>query len=309
MNRVAMFLTSAVLLAGTAFSQGTVTPDTVRTFTFTQGEGVKVTPDSNMMFHQKLDGDIAVLGAEMIVPGEVVTGAPYTATATTESTQVLGDGNKIVNKSSSFVARDSQGRTRREDSLGHIGSLQTGDHKMIFITDPTKHTQYVSQEGGEATKVMRLETDGNSEPQIIDLHSGELPAGQFTMKHKLVKTITIDGQQPQQNNQESHLIKHEDLGTQTIAGVSAQGQRDTSTIPAGKIGNERPIEVVSESWYSAELHATVLRKHSDPRVGETVYQLTDIQRVEPDPALFQVPAGHKVIRTQPVLELKEKPQE
>jgi hypothetical protein len=303
MNRIATFLTSTVLLAGSAFAQGTAAPDTVRTFTFAQGEGVKVIPD--MMFHQKLDGDIAVLGAEMAGTGEVVTGVPYTATATMESTQLLADGNKIVNKSSSFVARDSQGRTRREDSLGHIGSFDGSDNnKMIFISDPTKHTQYVSEEGGDATKVIRLDGNGNSGPQIIDLH-----AGQFTMKHKMVKTITVDGQQPQQNNQESHLIKHEDLGTQTIAGVSAQGQRDTSTIPAGKIGNERPIEVVSESWYSPELHATVLRKHSDPRVGETIYQLTDIQRVEPDPALFQVPAGHKVIKTQPVLELKEKTQE
>jgi hypothetical protein len=312
MNRIAMFLTSIVLLAGSAFAQGTAAQDTVHTFTFTQGEGIKViSPDSNVMFQQqKVDGDITVLGAEMAATGEVVTGVPYTATATTESTQLLADGNKIVNKTSSFVARDSQGRTRREDSLGHIGSFDGSDNKIIFITDPTKHTQYVSQEGGEATKVIRLDTNGNSEPQIIDLHSGDLHAGQFTMKHKVVKAITLDGQQPQQNSQESHLIKHEDLGTQTIAGVSAQGQRDTSTIPAGKIGNERPIEVVSETWYSPDLHATVLRKHSDPRVGETVYQLTDIQRVEPDASLFQVPAGHKVIKTQPVLELKEaKPQE
>ena len=76
--------------------------------------------------------------------GEVVTAAPYTATAITESTQILGDGNRIVNKTSSFVARDSQGRTRRETSFSRIGPLQVDSPKLVFINDPTTHTQYIS---------------------------------------------------------------------------------------------------------------------------------------------------------------------
>jgi hypothetical protein len=307
MNRIAMFLGSAVLLAGCAFAQGTPAQEGVHNFSFTQSEPMKViSPDANMMFQRhQLDGDITVLGAEMAATGEVVTGAPYTATAVTESTQVLADGNKIVNKTSSLIARDSQGRTRREDTIGHIGSAQTGDHKMIFIIDPTKHMQFISQEGGEATKVIRADSNGNSGPQIIELHSG-----QYNMKRKIEKTITVDGQITDSSKEDAEQVKHEDLGTQTIAGVSAQGKRDTSTIPAGQIGNDRPIEVVSETWYSPELHATVMRKHSDPRVGETIYKLTDIQRVEPDPALFLAPAGVKGMKTQNVFELKEsKPQE
>ncbi|HEY2393499.1 MAG TPA: hypothetical protein VGK22_20165 [Candidatus Angelobacter sp.] len=299
MNRVAMFLASAVLLTGSAFAQGAAAPEGVHNFNFTQGEQIKViSPDANMMFQtHNVDGDITVLGAEMMATGETVTGAPYTATAVTESTQVLADGNKIVNKTSSFIARDSQGRTRREDSIGRIGSLQSGDHKMVFIMDPTKHTQYISQEGGEATKVVRPDSSGNSGPQIIELHSG-----QYNMKSKFVKTITVD-RQSADTKEDSDQVKHEDLGTQTIAGVSAEGKRDTSTIPAGKIGNDRPIEVVSETWYSPDLHATVMRKHSDPRVGETIYRLTDIQRVEPDPALFQMPAGEKT-KVEHMLEMK-----
>jgi hypothetical protein len=300
MNRIAMFLGIAVLLAGCALAQGTEAQEGVHSFTFTQGEPMKIiSPDSNMMFQrQKLDDEIAVIGAEMAATGEVVTGVPYTATATTESTQVLADGNKIVNKTSSFLARDSQGRTRREDSIGRIGSVQTSDHKMIFIMDPTKHTQFISQEGGDATKVIRADASGNSGPQIIELHTG-----QYNIKRKMVKTITVDGQQQEDGKEDSAQVKHEELGTQTVAGVSAEGKRDTSTIPAGQIGNERAIEVVSETWYSPELHATVLRKHSDPRVGETIYRLTDIQRVEPDPALFQAPAGAKKL-TEPLIELK-----
>jgi hypothetical protein len=101
----------------------------------------------------------------------------------------------------------------------------------------------------------------------------------------------------------SKVLKHEDLGTQTIEGVSAEGRRDTITIPAGQIGNERPIEIVTEIWTSPELHTVVLRKHSDPRIGETVFRLTNISRSEPDPSLFQPPAGAR-IRNEQMLEFK-----
>ena len=80
-------------------------------------------------------------------------------------------------------------------------------------------------------------------------------------------------------------------------------KRDTVMIPAGQIGNERAIEIVSETWYSPELHTMVLRKHSDPRVGETVFRLTDIKRNEPDASLFQPPPGAKV-SVEPLLELR-----
>jgi hypothetical protein len=53
--------------------------------------------------------------------------------------------------------------------------------------------------------------------------------------------------------------------------------RTTITIPAGEIGNERAIEIVSERWYSPELQLVVMTRHSDPRTGETVYRLTNHQ--------------------------------
>ncbi len=87
----------------------------------------------------------------------------------------------------------------------------------------------------------------------------------------------------------------EDLGEQNIEGVSAKGTRTITTIPAGAIGNERPIETVYEKWYSPELQIVVLTKHSDPRFGEQTYRLTNINRSEPDPSLFQVPSGYKVV--------------
>jgi hypothetical protein len=79
-----------------------------------------------------------------------------------------------------------------------------------------------------------------------------------------------------------------------LEGVRAQGTRETRSIAAGKIGNERPIEIVSETWYSPDLQMVVESRHSDPRVGETIYRLTNIALAEPDPSLFQVPAGYTV---------------
>jgi hypothetical protein len=89
-------------------------------------------------------------------------------------------------------------------------------------------------------------------------------------------------------------VNQESLGAQSIEGVMAEGTRLTLTIPAGKIGNERPIVTVNERWYSQELQTVVLTKNSDPRMGETTYRLTNINRSEPDPSLFQVPADYTV---------------
>jgi len=89
-------------------------------------------------------------------------------------------------------------------------------------------------------------------------------------------------------------VNQEQLGTQAVEGVAAEGTRTTFTIAAGKIGNDRPIVTVNERWYSQELQAVVLSKNSDPRMGETTYRLTNIDRSEPDPSLFQVPADYTV---------------
>ncbi len=71
------------------------------------------------------------------------------------------------------------------------------------------------------------------------------------------------------------------LGTQTIGGVTAEGTRYTRTIPAGQIGNVKPIVIVTERWYSADLQMVVMTKRSDPRSGDTVFQMTSIARTEP----------------------------
>jgi hypothetical protein len=289
MNRVAILLVSALLLAGAAVAQESAPKEKVRTFAFTQDEPITMMAPFGMMQGERMpEGKIEFFSAEMAGAGEVVTAAPYTATATTESTQVLADGNRIVNKTSSFVARDSQGRTRRETDLHRIGTMQVDSPKMVFINDPTTHTQYIFTPGGEGTKVIRSDGNWKEGPQIIELR------GQREQRIKEKTIVALQNAREGQSKENSEQVKHEDLGTQTIEGVSAQGKRETVTIPAGQIGNERPIEMVTETWFSPELHTMVLRKHSDPRMGDSIYRLTDIKRNEPDAALFQPPPGTKV---------------
>ena len=170
MNRIAILLAGALLMAGSPAAQESAPKEKVRTFTFTQNDPITMMAPFGMMQYERMpEGKIEFFSAEMAGAGEVVTAAPYTATATTESTQVLADGNRIVNKTSSFVARDSQGRTRRETDLHRIGTMQVDSPKTVFINDPTAHTQYIFTPGGEATKVIRSKGNWKEAPQIIDL--------------------------------------------------------------------------------------------------------------------------------------------
>src|SRR5712675_1651720 len=195
MNRIAVLLLSALMMAGSAAAQESAPKEKVRTFTFSQDQPITMMAPFGMMQYERLpEGKIEFFSAEMAGAGEVVTAAPYTATATTESTQVLADGNRIVNKTSSFVARDSQGRTRRETDLHRIGTMQVDSPKTVFINDPTRHTQYIFTPGGEGTKVIRSGATWKESPQIIDLRERRL-------KEKVI--VNVQGAHEGQQSKES----------------------------------------------------------------------------------------------------------
>jgi hypothetical protein len=90
-------------------------------------------------------------------------------------------------------------------------------------------------------------------------------------------------------------ISRESLGTEIVDGILIKGTRTTTVYPVGSFGNDRPVTVVRENWMSPELLIVVLTKISDPRTGEFTSRLTNISRSEPDPSLFQVPAGYEII--------------
>jgi hypothetical protein len=222
-------------------------------------------------------------GARVEFEGKTVTGAPYTAQAVTETTQVLGDGTRIAHKSSGFVARDSAGRTRREQTLDFVGPWASSGEpsSMIFVHDPVAGTSF--------------SIDAKSKTAMKPGPTTFSAQGVQELKAKLKAELGhIQAGAVQISDEPSGNVTHESLGTQTIEGVLAEGKRVTETIPAGKIGNDKPIQIVNETWYSTELKTVVMSKHSDPRTGDVTYSLTNINRTEPDASLFQIPSDYEV---------------
>jgi hypothetical protein len=225
---------------------------------------------------------IELLGFEGLHPGKVVMGAPFSATASSQTTQTLQDGTTINRTTSSVLYRDSQGRSRRDVTLSGFGWLQTSGkaHTMIMIGDPVAGAHYLLDPEQKVAHKMTPPTGGKGGASS----NGNAQTFQQRMQQRLAK------------EEASGQVKKESLGTQTIKenGLNAEGTRITRTIPAGQVGNDKPIQVVFERWYSPDLQIVVKSTRTDPRFGTTTYVLTNVQRTEPAAALFTVPSDYTV---------------
>jgi hypothetical protein len=209
-----------------------------------------------------------LLSSEMRFGDKTVTGAPFSAQVEMENTRTLADGTRSTHKSTGQLYRDGEGRMRHEMSLGVLGPFASaGDPpQMVFINDPVSGAHYALDATNHTARKMTL------------------PAGR--PPHEMM----AEGNR----HQPPFDVKTESLGKQVIEGIEVEGTRSVITIPAGQFGNQNAVEVVSERWYSPELQTVVLSKHSDPRMGEHVYRLTNIKREEPARQLFEVPGDYKV---------------
>ena len=261
----------------------------------------------------EMSGDNFIFFAtEMSFGGKLVRGAPYSAQAVTETVQTLADGNRIVHKNTAQVYRDSEGRTRRDQTLGSIGPYAAaGDPpQTFFINDPVARVSYILD---PRTKVARKMVPVELKLRSDDKESAgpAAPATARAPKEGEARTFVFQTTAPPppgrpdmppgegvsvefSGHSSKAETKTEKLEARSIEGVQAEGTRTTTTIPAGAIGNEQPIQVVNENWYSPELQVVVMTSHSDPRFGQTTYTLTNIQRAEPAATLFQVPPDYTV---------------
>lgn len=203
------------------------------------------------------------VSTEMRTGNKTVKSAPFSATAETEFTQTLANGSKITRKSTALIYRDSEGRTRRDQTLNHVGPFATSEDapQMVFISDPVAGTNYMLDPRNRTTRKMSFR--GGPPPD-----------------------------KPQPRTPPDADAKTESLGKQVIEGIEAEGTRTTITIPTGKIGNDQPLEIVSERWYSPVLQEVIFSKHSDPLYGVNTYRLKNINRSEPATSLFQPPADY-----------------
>lgn len=210
--------------------------------------------------------------AVMAGPAVAIPGAPYSAQAVTQRVQTLLDGNRITQTTTNAVARDSKGRVYREESLPgqpdstpHIAIIDDPVAAIHLSIDPNTKTAYKTS----AADQKKADESG------FTLTLSDSPRYQIIDDHAKDPTTT-------------------DLGVQLIEGLPAKGTKYTRTIPAGAIGNDSPLVITTETWFSPDLKILLLSKSNDPRVGETTYQLTNLSRAEPNPSLFQIPSGYTV---------------
>ncbi len=256
--------------------------------------------------------NIEFMSGPVAVDGEPVAGAPYSAEAVTDVVQTLADGNRIVRQNKSQIARDGQGRTRREQGFAMIGPLVNGpgakdDARHIQISDPTTGTMVMLDMQNRiahkmpAPHVMLRNKMANAaawtSATAVNVEKSEVavppPAAGVAGTVIFQRSAAIAGASFAGERVPEPVV--EQLGTTFMEGVAVEGTRTTVTIPAGQIGNEQPINIVSERWMSPDLKVLVMSKQSDPRFGETTYRLTNLSRAEPSPELFQIPADFKVM--------------
>jgi hypothetical protein len=227
-----------------------------------------------------------------------VKNAPFAAQAVTEFTQTLGDGNRIERLYQSSVARDSRGRTRREEEIALVGPLAAGGGapRLVTIIDPDSGVNYTLDE--ERRVAYRSLSALDSAIATLGVLAQQL-------KRKDANVVSGGGGRGSAAAAGDNPVV-QDLGFRTIEGLRAQGTRTTTTIAAGAIGNLQPIEIVSERWFSPELQMPVLVTRRDPRNGDTTYRLTNVVRAEQPDALFTVPSGYEITDGSMKFKLAEK---
>ena len=279
-----------VLLAGAAL----IVPSVVTA----QGGGRGGAPSQVATFHL---GTTEILNVEPMENVPSIAGAPFTADATTEYTQLLSDGNRIERRFTTSLARDGRGRTRSEQDVAMLGPLvvlekgmnwktrpasntwqnEKAAPRFTVINDPVDHVTYTLDERSKEARLSRSK---------IVTQSVELRAQSIELK-KLGDKLEMTAR----DGAAASAVTVEPLGTRQFEGVSAEGTRMTTTIPAGQIGNLNPINTVTERWFSKELQMAVLITRRDPRSGDTVYRLTSIVRAEPPSDLFTVPSDYRIV--------------
>ena len=270
--------------------------------------------------------------------GSPVKGAPYSATVENTFTQTLADGTRIERKSSAKTARDSEGRTRMEQSPAAIALVPVEMPTTIIIQDPVAKQTIILNDKEKTATVLKMPDMDLLKTKMamagaVRMRSGA-PAGAVAGvagAHVVTEDVVIERKIERHaeggkaavafppsdvlftaavpppgagvgHAGMSHQVmmfdgggdnaKTEALGKQTISGVACTATRTTHTIPAGQIGNDRPIEIVSENCFSDELKTVVSSRTTDPMHGETAMRLSGVSRSEPAKSLFEVPAGY-----------------
>lgn len=191
-----------------------------------------------------------------------ISGAPFSAAVVIESKQPLPDGTMETRHTQTLIARDSRGRIRNERHVMVPDSFRGVPPLLsVHIFDPATRISYFFN---PATRIAQQQVVREPRTEVLP-----------------------------------HNANNEDLGYTTLNGMQAKGTRLTRTIPAAISGTGKPVQIVDEFWYSEDLHMNLLERHTDVRGGIQTVAILSIQRDEPEPSLFELPEGYKIIDITP----------
>jgi len=189
-------------------------------------------------------------------------GVPFTATMTTEFQRKTADGTTVTVHNRRAIARDNLGRVLQERAT-FVPADKESRITAFDVEDPIEHVRYMCR----LAEKRCIETNyRGGDAKVVNADNADNMSGGNVQK----------------------------LGTKTISGLEVEGIRRSWQIPAGAVGNDRPIVITHETWFSPKLGFNIEVTRSDPRTGTEHFLLSDISESEPDPKLFEVPAGFSV---------------
>ncbi len=275
-----------------------------------------------------------LIGVSNPLGAQPVKGKPLFVEYITEHRQSFTDGNHIARATHSRLYRDGHGRIRRESELS-VPGLPSGAASASFVTVADHQTGYGFVLNPQEMVAHRYELNRPAPSYVARLsaQSGPnhlMPGGDnpppsdshwnlhnFIRRMHLSESSNLGGNArgpasgvvgeeagytapPPMRIEQPFLaapnpVRTENLGEQVMLGYKVKGTRVITTLPAGQIGNDRPIDIVSEQWFSSELELVMRSLHRDPWAGEFTTTVTHLDRGEPSAELFDVPAGYKVV--------------
>jgi hypothetical protein len=221
------------------------------------------------------DGGVNETMQSIVVPPKA--GAPFTLTLETEWVKTLSDGGTITYVNKRQIARDTAGRIYQErwELVPKNDASMKSEMNVIQIMDPSAHTLYNCF-------------------LIVKAKTCELLTYAATTSTIYKPSSLAPGPLPNDQG----WIAHQNLGKQLIDGVETEGTHDSITYNPGVFGNDRRMTVENEFWYSPQLGINLLSIRTDPRIGKQTFTVTSVIQAEPDSALFELPAGFKVVDRQ-----------
>lgn len=199
-----------------------------------------------------------------------IPNAPFTAKVVVTWNQPLNGGGTISRSYYTMVARDSQGRVRRE-TRGFVPAASGAEPRLrsFSISDPVAGTRTVCVSAKMTCKT-----------------------GSFQPSNK----VSDDANAALGNS--SGNVQRVSLGEQLVDSIRAEGSREVTTIAAGQSGNNQTVISKREVWYSPDLQMDLSVSRTNPQLGTVTLSVTNLVRAEPAASWFAIPSGYQMLNSQ-----------